>query len=110
MPLLKNTYTDVSHFFWSLIKDIACLSYEELKETEHFLYFQSILDCRFMLSIGNDVLFFDCVEELFEETYSYLVEYHSDMKEEIYYLEKSLKMFEIFTLTSLLADDFELKL
>lgn len=106
----KNMYEDVTSFFWELLYDIVHLDYETLQESERFMYFQTILDKKFMLYVGDDILFFDTVEELFEETYSYLVEFRPDMKEYIYYLEKALKMIEIFTMTSSLADELELKL
>lgn len=110
MSFKKNVYEDVTPFFWELLNDIVHLDYETLYESERFNYFHSIIDKKFMLYIGNDILFFDTVEELFEETYSYLVEFRPDMKEHIYYLEKALKMIEIFTMTSALADELELKL
>lgn len=104
---MNHNYIDITSFFWDLLYDIVHLDYERLEDSESFLKFKSILDQKFMIQIENDVLFFDTVEEVFDDTYSYLLEFRPYMTDKIYYLERSLKNIELFTHISSLADEIE---
>lgn len=99
---------DVTPFFWTLVRDIALLEYDELKLTPHFQTIQESIqeNYSYSLKINGNSFYYNDINDLFFVTLIYCRQNYQTMSE-LLLLEKAVERMKIYAKTDDLADMIE---
>ena len=98
---------DITPIFFDLIKNIVLLEYREIVKSDDFNELVTYVDeeSEFMLSLKNDTLYFEDINDLIYGSRRYF-ELH-EMKEEFWWLDQAIRKIETSVAMGELSSLFE---
>jgi hypothetical protein len=98
---------DITPIFFDLIKNIVLLEYREIVKSDAFNELVTYVDeeSEFMLSLKNDTLYFEDINDLIYGSRRYF-ELH-EMKEEFWWLDQAIRKIETSVAMGELSSLFE---